>query len=515
MDEKRTVFYKDFGACGDGVTDDFGAIKRCHEYANERGLSVKADEGKTYYIGDTFGEVISIRTDTDLTGATFFIDDKAVPVESEGRNAHIFTLDSSFPDWRKVYEEDSDIVKRFSSGFSKDIKNLGFEPGHKSIVYFYDKNNFAYNRFGTNGSVTPPPQSEFCVTDEVGNIIEDTGFLLDFSGVTRIETFRLDDEPITVKGGTFITNANDAPPEYTSYKRGFLVHRSNATLRDFEHKVIGEGEHGAPCSGFVKFIYTTNLLCENLILQAHKTYCDFYPDGKIRSRMGSYDISGENSHNATFRSCTQSNFFKTDGSGRPWGQTEYWGIMGSNYCKNITFDKCMLSRFDAHSGIRNVTIRDTAINNIHLIGGGTALIERTTSYAGTDSFIYLRGDYGSTWRGEIILKDCVYKTRKPDVYIAVARYHNRKVFGGDVTHRPDFVIDNLRIEGEYDKVYVYNGPITEGLPIADEVFPDGTVNENPVDLRSHVTVRNNKEGYNFLPANDEYVAGFVTIEYEE
>ena len=39
--EKNAVFYKDFGAVGDGVTDDFHAIKAAHDYANEHKLPVK------------------------------------------------------------------------------------------------------------------------------------------------------------------------------------------------------------------------------------------------------------------------------------------------------------------------------------------------------------------------------------------------------------------------------------------------------------------------------------------
>ena len=35
MELKKIVSYEDFGAVGDGVTDDFDAIARAHAYANE------------------------------------------------------------------------------------------------------------------------------------------------------------------------------------------------------------------------------------------------------------------------------------------------------------------------------------------------------------------------------------------------------------------------------------------------------------------------------------------------
>ena len=49
----------------------------------------------------------------------------------------------------------------------------------------------------------------------------------------------------------------------------------------------------------------------------------------------------------------------------------YWGIAGSSYCKNMTYDGCMLSRFDAHAGIYNGKIINSTINAVEIIGGGT------------------------------------------------------------------------------------------------------------------------------------------------
>ena len=42
------VTYEDFGAIGDGKTDDFEAIIKTHEYANANGLRVFANETATY-----------------------------------------------------------------------------------------------------------------------------------------------------------------------------------------------------------------------------------------------------------------------------------------------------------------------------------------------------------------------------------------------------------------------------------------------------------------------------------
>jgi hypothetical protein len=74
---QRVVRYREFGAKGDGKTDDIDAIAEAHAFANQHGLAVKADEGATYYIGGKNRTVV-IQTDTDFGTAAFIIDDTDV-----------------------------------------------------------------------------------------------------------------------------------------------------------------------------------------------------------------------------------------------------------------------------------------------------------------------------------------------------------------------------------------------------------------------------------------------------
>jgi hypothetical protein len=71
------VRYSDFGAKGDSKTDDIDAIAAAHAFANQHGLSVKADEEATYYIGGKTRTAL-IQTDTDFGTAAFIIDDTDV-----------------------------------------------------------------------------------------------------------------------------------------------------------------------------------------------------------------------------------------------------------------------------------------------------------------------------------------------------------------------------------------------------------------------------------------------------
>ena len=88
----KYLTYEQFGAKGDGVTNDFPAIMATHEAANEKGLPVKATDGKTYYIGNTTGTAV-VRTDVDFGTARFIIDDSRVSLED--REDYIFRIESS------------------------------------------------------------------------------------------------------------------------------------------------------------------------------------------------------------------------------------------------------------------------------------------------------------------------------------------------------------------------------------------------------------------------------------
>ena len=75
--QKNYVTYEQFGAAGDGVTDDMAAIAACHAYANAHGLAVRAKDDAHYYIG---GSAVTayIMTDTCWGSAGFTIDDRHV-----------------------------------------------------------------------------------------------------------------------------------------------------------------------------------------------------------------------------------------------------------------------------------------------------------------------------------------------------------------------------------------------------------------------------------------------------
>ena len=111
--DRDYVTYEDFGAVGDGKTEDYAAICRTHEYANEHKLTVKGTPGKTYYIKDTkLGtdevHVAVIKTNVDWCGAHFIIDDTDLTVMKNYPEKRAIAVK---PIFRIVPEDEHKVVK--------------------------------------------------------------------------------------------------------------------------------------------------------------------------------------------------------------------------------------------------------------------------------------------------------------------------------------------------------------------------------------------------------------------
>ena len=113
---KEFVTYEEFGAVGDGKTNDFAAIYKAHVYANENKLPVKANDSATYYICEPLidGEVksIPIKTSVEWGSANFIIDDTTIKVGEETnawRGTVIFVV---LPDEPKYKIEDRETLEK-------------------------------------------------------------------------------------------------------------------------------------------------------------------------------------------------------------------------------------------------------------------------------------------------------------------------------------------------------------------------------------------------------------------
>ncbi len=428
------VSYSDFGAIGDGRTDDMDAIAATHAYANQQGLTVKADEGFTYYIGGKKRTAI-IMTDTDFGTAAFIIDDTDV----EDRTASIFKVSSSL---QTLTLEGISCLKRNQERINVPL------PG-PCLITVTDSHTKRYIRYGLNQN-NGSPQTDIFAVDKDGYVDPDAPIIWDFDRITDITALPIDELPMTITGGRFTTLANNAPSKYTYYSRNIAIRRSNVVVDGLEHRITGEGDQGAPYGGFINISDCAYVTVQNTLLTGHKTYSTIGAAGKPVS-MGTYDLLVSRALNVSFINCSQTNDIN---------DRTYWGILGSNYCKNLLYDHCILSRFDAHMGVANATIRNSTLGHmgINAISTGVLTLENSTLNGRT--LINLRSDYGSTWQGEFIIRDCVFVP-------AGGREMSASLIGGFNSGQHDFgytcymperiTIENLHID-DSNHPKDYEGP---------------------------------------------------------
>ncbi len=454
------VYYSDFGALGQGSSSsavDFAAINATHKMANTtKRHTVYADSNAEYYITDTRlnGNVttISIKTNVVWGNAKFIIDDSKLSVHKKEDmailNKHVFAVESDYP---KTTIKDKQTIQNINSHarINKYTKKIDLGLDYPAMLVPCNTNHKVFRRIGYSSSWKGDSMHEIIIVDKYGNVDPSTPIMFDYSTISYIDVYRIDIEPITLDGGIFESVASNISITYTgtdgylaakqSYiQRGIKVNRSFTTVKNLNHIISGEislerqklGELGSAYQGFYYAEDATNVTYENCIMSGRRYYAYSYKLSNDTSRRiscpGTYDINTKGINKLVYKNCVQSNFFVDDNANAVdesaanaklsmatstvTGQKMYWGIGGSNYCKNIAFIGSTLSRLDAHAGLYNGKIIDSTVNYISLAGCGDFIVENSKWYAegdgaGSNSIIHLRSDYGSTWQGTIQIKN--------------------------------------------------------------------------------------------------------------
>ena len=514
--EKKFVLYSDFGAVGDGAVNDFCAIKKAHDYANENGLDVKADAGKVYYIGRTYGEVVTVKTSTDWCGASFVIDDTCFGVDDPDRESAIFVI--SHDEEPVEYTKDSEgavgeAIRAINAsgglvGENKAKLDLGL--GYKALVFIYNENKRTFIRYGENQDAGSA-QREVVLIDEEGNIKRKTPVYFDYEEITRVRIVSSEERAIKVGNGIFTTVANAAPRQYTYYSRGIRVERSNTTVYGIDFKIEGEGDTGAPYEGSVGVFDAYNVTVRDSIVTAHKAY---KLEGSDKNTMGTYGLVAGNANKITFKNVTMHNFF-APGTDIPSVYAGYWGIMGSNYCKNITYDSCKLTRFDAHCGTYHAKILNSDIGTLTLIGNGTFKMENSRVFCNNNSsLVILRSDYGSTWCGKFVLNNVTAvpaATMMKEEFALIQGWHINWNFGYKC-YMPEIVtVKNFKVESpSVKRITLAAGTVTKEGISTDTV--DGAENINSYTVAKELVVEENEAGYEYvIPKGSDYKDVKITL----
>ena len=524
------VTYEEYGATDNKEKDnDFEAIYKAHKDANEYGQKVIISGSPTYYIGaPKIGNQhyeISIQTDTNWGNAKFIIDDSKFNVWNDkdqyAYNKHVFVVESSVASVR-VASKDLPQDISLTPGMTK----INYAPGYDALIKPTYTGHKIYRRSGYWTISLGSSCAEVIKIDKDGNISPETPVMWNYSGISYIDVYYIDQTPLTVEGGIFTTKASKNSVFKADDKgvmqlrdnyfaRGLKVTRSNTTVKNTQHYIENEitlKEHseellvGNTYMGFFIASNADTVTFLDCILTAHR--CFTKPSGWSGSSgtQGTYDFHANYSNNVTLKNCVQSNFWVTvsqDGKITPatkdthgavssmareqvfknplihsgQGALMHWGIGETDFCKNLEYNSCTLSRYDAHQGLYNGKIIDSEINIIALTGMGEMIIEGSTQYSldpepTYNNLIHMREDYGSTWDGEIKIKDhkaYLYTTKfngsAATSYVFMHSYKNW--YMGYKCAYPSITLDNVQY---FDAGTFYNTRRTEAFAANSEIL---------------------------------------------
>ena len=486
------VYYKDWTDIkGDGETNDFDAIRALHEYANAGGQRVVAESGKEYYLESSGGKPIVIKTNVDFSGATFIIDDTYITGNHKERSTNVFLIQSDYDD--EVYGANSDIVARINAagGVKNSDATLPLNLGYDVFVKLTNADRRVYHRWGSGSTGPGVIQEEIMIVYADNTIESTTPVMFDFEKVTEVTVKRLDVEPITITGGTFITYAasygmDSANASYTS--RGMFITRPHTTITGIDHKVV-EKETKVFYQGFINIRETTDVRVENTKLSG-------------RGGTGTYDISLNWANDVTFYNCDQYNMFIPE-SGRVYHEQVYWGIMGSNYSKNVRYDSSTLSRFDAHAGVYNFEIVNCTIAQIKITGGGVGRIENCVIH--NTIVASMREDYGTYWMGDLIIKDITLVNDNSGIVLLSGNVHDVHVHDEEMgfkTQMPNVYVENIELRN-YESLYTDKPSLKVfNLNFDTSLYDTGKGECNEILASESITIIN-PENYSDIKIGDE------------
>lgn len=456
------VTYEAFGAVGDGKADDLPAIVAAHASANSRGLPVHSRPGATYHLGRRALTAV-IATNTDWSTSRFIVDDTDV----ENHRVSLFAVRSLL-----------DPVPMTIAELQRDQRRLDISPQRDCWVRVENSRTRVYIRRGRNQN-NGTFQRDCFILRRDGSIEGDIDG--NYPIVTKVEAQPIDDHPLTLKGGVFTTIANrmrqDKGNNY--WARNISISRSRTTVVGLVHHITGEGEFGHPYRGFLDTNRCADVTLLDCFVTGHKTYSTIGSAGEPVS-MGTYDLTANDVLNFTLRGCRMDNIC----------DTSRWGVTGTNFCKNILLEDCTLSRMDTHQGVSGTyTIRRCTLGHagLNAIGRGVLTIENSTLNG--RALLSLRNDYGSTWEGSVVIRDCRWVPgcgRPIQPYLLNANNDGQHDFGYPCYMPREITIDGLAIDDRHAPEG-YQGPFLFSDP--DGTKPESSPRPFPYRLTEKVTLR--------------------------
>lgn len=452
--EKRLKFVTYDMFKQDGLSDE-EVIKQAHLFANEHDLPVKNSSG-VYHI-ESLRE-IPIKTSTDWGNTEIHIN------EEFNTKRGVFIVEDE--EERYTLPPNALPTLNLRKGQTVIPELAPYENSFIVIVY----NTYLVR--STTGDRNY--DRDFFYVTSGGKIIGD--ITQNNASIEAIHVHPVSEKKITIKGGVFHLSGDTSKIEPTGYiKTGIENRRSNVTFINqevrFDKDVTANNRDG--------FYYLSN--CYNVEI-------DGVGLPPVNTTPGGYAIGGSNVLNLSLNNIR--------GEGH-----QKWGLIGTNFIRNLYVNNCNVNRIDIHYGGWNIYINNSNIGNrgISLQGGGDLFI--TNTLVTNNRFITFRSDYGGIWDGDVRINNGTlkpYDDHGEPIYSIITHsfdynhiYNKELVFTRSISIQ-DFTFDFSDLTGDHvnKNAYMLNYPNGESL--------DGRIHfPTNIDIRN-VTKRGRKKGLHLM-----------------
>lgn len=368
---KYWVTLKEFGAIGDGVTNDAPAIAKALNYAYSNNLDVRQSDGTFLLDGDTYLDIKSLNV--DLTGCVLkpsatwkgqiTISQPEIPVTYGVGSAPVNGVNASTGNSRGI---GSNYLDGLASNTDLDGCFIQLSTSQPMFIFrdtAYTRVDF--NRVYNRGNLENP------LKYALGN------------NATSIKALKIRKDAQTIKGLTIDESLT------RNYRIIYINQASRVRLIN---------------TSFINRPLTQNF--SDSRLEIYESY-DVIVDGLFAPSVAdsftgtgdiySYTIGLGNSMNVTIKNAT------ANGEG--------WGATGSNNCANVRFERCDLSRIDFHMPFQNyLKINDCNIgrSGVLVTGIGDLYVTNSTFNSSPDmpgNIIATRSDAGGYFDGDLYMEN--------------------------------------------------------------------------------------------------------------
>lgn len=366
----RYVNVKDFGAVGNGVANDAGAIKDAITACNQTGQILYFPRGSYFYETD---ETVLVNCDIDFNDSTLIVSENtpAITLFKIGEKTEPITLDQTSISEYSV----SDSRLRNKSMYVKAPLSIGQRYGTGDT---YDYHQFLItdkNGFIVNGSFKPSVANGTYVYYNVREYSEQRTFFKNLKVVCSDETASLaTGVVVVVKNNVDIENitVDYTAVENATYAGGLITCQEVCDINI--NNVYAVNPYGTNAAGYVIEL-------------------------------------------ANCGDCKISNIICVDKTGQSWGS------IGTSYSTGLIYDNCITQRIDSHQ-CGNYTVKNCKLSYANFSGGYGIISYENCVFDFKSPFvtekgtiIAFRNDFMWLFSGKIVVKNCTFKASMANCYV--------------------------------------------------------------------------------------------------